>query len=64
MNHFTVSVPFILFLGLHHIPVPVWNGMVRRNIWSKGKGMFCFSFDQFFHLTPLDLEAFTKNLRP
>lgn len=40
MNHFTVSVPFILFLGLHYIPVSVWNGMVRRNIWSKGKGMF------------------------
>lgn len=36
-----------LFLGLHYIPVPVWNGVVCWKLWSKRKGSILLLFDVF-----------------
>lgn len=49
--------------SLHSCVCMEWYGTQKHMVQGK-RYVYCFSFHEFFHLTALDLEAFTKNLRP
>lgn len=47
--------------SLHSCVCMEWYGTQKHMVQGK-RYVYCFSFHEFFHLTALDLEAFTKNL--